>query len=442
MENQVLYLSFFLTFLYIGMTFRKWKKSGDASKLPPGPRKLPFIGNLHLFITTPAHHCLRHLVKRYGSVMHLQLGQLPAFVLSSEETAKAVLKTHDLIFSSRPPLHSVKLLTYNFTDIGMAPYGDYWRQARKKCSTELLTHMRVQSFRSLTEEEMSNLIRDISSKARSVINIKKMVISSALSIISRAAFGGKSIHQEEFRKLIPDIIALFGGLSLADLFPSIKLLHFTNVTRPKSKKLHQKVDEILENIIMEHRARRAAGRTEQDDLVSVLLDLQDEGELEIPLTTANIKAIILDMFTAGSDTSSTVVEWAMSEMLRNPRIMEQAQAEVRHVFAGEGNVDEARLDELKYLKLVIKETLRLHTVVPLLAPRQSTERWRRICPGMSFGMAMIEIKIANLLYHFDWKLPGEEKPEDLDMTEVFSTVARRKHDLCLVPLPYLPTHMS
>ncbi|GKV26503.1 hypothetical protein SLEP1_g35791 [Rubroshorea leprosula] len=416
MENQVLYLSFFLTFLYIGMTLRKWKKSVDASKLPPGLRKLPFIGNLHLFITAPAHHCFRALAKRDGSVMHLQLGQLPAFVFSSEETAKAVLKTHDLIFSSRPPLHSVKLLTYNFTDIAMAPYGDYRRQARKICSTELLTHMRVQSFRSLREEEMSNLIGDISSKARSVINIKKVVISSALSIISRAAFGGKSIHQEEFRKLIPDIIALFGGLSLADLFPSIK-------------------------------AKRAAGRTEQDDLVSVLLDLQDEGELEIPLTTDNIKAIILDMFTAGSDTSSTVVEWAMSEMLRNPRIMEKAQAEVRHVFAGEGGVDEARLDELKYLTLEVAHCCYFagsKTKHREMDPNYWTEA-DKFFPER-FLDSTIDYK-GNCFEFIPFGTgrricPGEEKPEDLDMTKVFSTVARRKHDLCLVPLPYLPTRMS
>lgn len=70
------------------------------------------------------------------------------------------------------------------------------------------------------------------------------------------------------------------------------------------------------------------------------------------------------MFASGSETSSTSVEWAMSQLLKNPSLMEKATAEVRQVFNGKGYVDEAQFGELKFLKLVIKETLRLHNPVP------------------------------------------------------------------------------
>ncbi|KAK8997166.1 hypothetical protein V6N11_020650 [Hibiscus sabdariffa] len=174
--------------------------------------------------------------------------------------------------------------------------------------------------------------------------------------------------------------------------------------------------------------------------------------------------------------------------------MEKAQAEVRRVFDRKGEVNEGGLSELKYLKLVMKETLRLHPALPLLLPRESKESceingfeipaksrvivngwaigrdpryWaeaetfnperfldssiefkgvhfeyipfgagRRICPGIAFGMANVELPIAQLLYHFDWKLAGGTKPEDLDMDEVFGATVARKHDLCLVPIPY------
>ncbi|KAK8622934.1 hypothetical protein V6N13_117831 [Hibiscus sabdariffa] len=87
---------------------------------------------------------------------------------------------------------------------------------------------------------------------------------------------------------------------------------------------------MLESIIEEHRASSANPKNVDDvteDLVDVLLNLQGHGGLEFPLTTDSIKAVVLDMLVAGTEPSSSAAEWAMSEMLRNPRILEKAQAE-------------------------------------------------------------------------------------------------------------------
>ena len=187
----------------------------------------------------------------------------------------------------------------------------------------------------------------------------------------------------------------------------------------------------------------------------------------------------------------------MSEMLKAPRVMEKAQAEVRSMFNEKGHLDETAIDELKFLKAVVKETLRLHPPFPLLLPRESMEKckidgyevpqktriiinawaigrdsdfWveaerfyperfldssidykgtdfgyipfgggRRICPGMLFAMASIQMPLAYLLYHFDWKLPDGMKAEDLDMTEAYGIAVRRKQDLHLIPIPYNPS---
>ncbi|EOY13939.1 Cytochrome P450 [Theobroma cacao] len=473
MENQLPFLLFLLTFLFVTFralrTWRNTKSSSLPSMLPPGPPKLPLIGNLHLVIGTQPHRCLARLAQKYGPVMLLQLGEVSTAVISSPEAAKQVMKTHDSVFSERPYLYAAQFITYNFRDIAFAR-GDYMRQIRKICVLELLSNKRVQSFRPIREEEISNLVRTISSKAGSPINLKNLLYSSALSILSRTAFGGKCKHQDVFKKLIPDILALFGGLSIVDVYPSVKLLHLINAMRPKIKKLHNKVDEILESVIQERRATKLTtmtGESEVDDLVQVLLDIQDHGDLEVPISTSSIKAIILDMFLGG---------------------------EVRHVFAGRRDVDELGIHELKYLRLVIKETLRLHPTGPLLLPRecqvhcevngcvvpaksrvivnvwaigQDQNYWaqaekfyperfcdssinykgtdfefipfgagRRMCPGMSYGIASVELLLANLLYHFDWKLPNGKKPEDLDMTELFGASLQRKEDLCVVPIPH------
>ncbi|XP_070033812.1 premnaspirodiene oxygenase-like [Nicotiana tomentosiformis] len=143
-------------------------------------------------------------------------------------------------------------------------------------------------------------------------------------------------------------------------------------------KLHQKVDAALENIINEHIMNRALGSKGNsefggEDLVDDLLRIKETGELQFPITNDHTKAVISDMFVAGIETSAAVITCALSELMRNPNIMAKAQSEVRQVFKGKTSFDEKDLDKLSYLKLVIKETLRLHPPSPFL-PRQCTKQ--------------------------------------------------------------------
>ncbi|XP_059669713.1 desmethyl-deoxy-podophyllotoxin synthase-like [Cornus florida] len=496
------FLSFPILFTFILFLFMLFKtKIGSTSKLPPGPWKLPLIGNIHQFIGYLPHQCLRDLAIKYGPLMHLRLGQLSIVVISSAEYAKEVLKTHDIVFASRPFNPTVNIIFEN--DIVLAPYGDYWRQLRKLCIMELLSIRRVQSFRPIREEETSNLIKSISTHIGSLINLSEKLFSITYSITATAALGKKFHGQEEFISLIREALEIAAGLTFADLFPSVKMLAVITGLRPRAEKVHRKLDMILTTVIEEHKARQMAkqtsdGEADHEDLVDVLLKVQEEGNLEIPLTMTNIQSVILDMFSGGIETSATTLIWAMSELLKNPRVMEKAQAEVRHVLCQKGNIlNEDDLHELSYLKLVIKETLRLHTPLPFLVPRESRERceingyeipaktqvlvnswainrdlknWsdpesfvperfldssidykgthfqylpfgagRRVCPGMSFGIASVVLPLANLLYHFDWKLPEGEKQEDLDMTEAYGAAISKKRDLCVIPIAYTPS---
>ncbi|XP_048327964.2 desmethyl-deoxy-podophyllotoxin synthase-like [Ziziphus jujuba] len=427
------------------------KQSRSSTKLPPGPWKLPVLGNLHNLVGSLPHHALRELARKHGPFMHLQLGQVSQVIISSPRMAREIMKSHDLCFAQRPELFAMQLLTYGASAIAFAPYGDYWRQTRKVCTIELLSIKRVQSFASIREDEVWNLIQSIRSSA--------------------------------------------------------ELINFTarRMTTNKLKKVRGKVDQILENIIHEHRQKKMTqknggdeSRPREEDLVDVLLRLQQSGSLEFPLTIDNIKSLIWEIFSAGTDTSSTTVVWAMSEMMKNPRVIEKAQAEVRKLCQGnKGLIHEKDIQRLSYLKLVIKETLRLHPPVPLLLPRECREAckidgyeiplktrvivnawaigrdpeyWedaesfiperfdgnsidykgtdfeyipfgagRRMCPGIGFGMANVELPLANLLYHFDWQLPSGIQPENVDMTEAFGATVGKKNDLYLIAIPFTPS---
>ncbi|CAK9166891.1 unnamed protein product [Ilex paraguariensis] len=302
MEFQVPSISTLLAFLlFLIVVFRITVKRATANnstpKLPPGPWQLPLIGNMHQLLGSLTHHILRDLAKKYGPLMHLKLGEVSTVIVSSPEIAKQVMKTHDIIFSNRPYLLASWIISYESTNIVFSPYGDYWRQLRKICIMELLTSRRVQSFRSIREEETLNLIRSISSNGITPINLSKKIFSLTYAITARAAFGRNRKEQEAFISLINEAIKLAGGFSLCDMYPSLKFLQVISGMRPRLENIHKRIDEILENIVKEHKEKEKSTKTgeeaAEEDLVDILLKFQKHGDLEIPLTDSNIKAVIL-----------------------------------------------------------------------------------------------------------------------------------------------------
>ncbi|WCJ37093.1 cytochrome P450 family 71 subfamily B polypeptide 2 [Euphorbia peplus] len=500
MELNIISFSFLPSFFFILFIIGSKILKKKPIITPPGPWRLPFVGNLHQLATDQPHRRLTELAKMYGPIMHIQLGQVQTVIISSEALAKQVLKTQETHFLERPFILAAEIMLYNRTDIIFAPYGDYWRRMKKIAILELLSAKRVCSFRSVREDQVSNFIEKLHSEAvlESPVNLSHELLSLTNSIIAITSVGNKFKKQEEMISVITVAIVAAGGFSIADAFPSFnRVIPVVTGMRFSLGRIHRKADEILEEIIKEHKENRAAemSKNEADNILDVLLDIQENGDLEFCLTTNNIKAMILEMFGAASDTSSSTIEWAMSEMMRNPCIMQKAQKEVRQVCGIKGTMDEEDLHELKYLKMVIKETLRLHPPLALI-PRECREKsqlngydiypktrvlvnvwaigrdpksWKdperfyperfddssidfkgndfeflpfgagkRICPGITMAMVNIELIIARMLYHFDWKLPVGAESKSLDMSESFGLAIKRKTDLILTPIPYDP----
>ena len=296
--------SFFLFILVI--CWKRSKTKGQIhNKLPPGPWKLPLIGNFHHLLFSLPHRSMRDLAKKYGPIMQLQMGEVLAIVISSPKLAKEVLNTHDPAFANRASTVAVEALTYDISNMIFAPYGDYWKQMRKICVVELLSTKRVQSFRTIREEEVRNVIESIYLSEGSLpINLSEKIFSSSYSIASRAAFGKKCKYEKEFISLIKESSFLSGGFHVPDLFPSLKFLSFLTGMKSKLEKLHKSIDRILNDILNEHKMKRSAtsaskhepavGDHHDDlDLVDVLLQLQGTGELEFNITSNHIKAITL-----------------------------------------------------------------------------------------------------------------------------------------------------
>nr|CAB3457169.1 unnamed protein product [Digitaria exilis] len=491
------------------------RRSRRPSKTLPGPKPWPIIGNFNLLGALP-HRSLYALSKRYGPLMRVQFGSYPVVVASSVDMAKFFLKTHDLAFIDRPKMAAGKHTTYNYSNIAWSPYGAYWRQARRICADELFSARRLESFEHVRREEVHALLRDLHGDAGQVVKLKERLSTTSLNIITRMVLGRKGVDKEvvvasgggggsvttwkEFRWMLDELFLLNGVLNVGDWIPWLSWMDLQGYVR-RMKRVGKMFNRFMENVAEEHNQRR---QREGDafvakDMVDRLLQLADDPNLEVKLTRDSVKAFTQDLVAGGTESAAVIVEWAISELLKNPEVFAKATEELDGVIGRGRWVTEKDMAHLPYMDAIVKETMRLHMVVPLLSPRLSREdtsvdgydipagtrvlvnAWtisrdpdlwdapeefrperfvgskmdvkgqdfellpfgsgRRMCPGYSLGLKVIQLTLANLLHGFVWRLPDGMSKEELSMEEVFGLSTPRKFPLQAVVEPKLPAHL-
>ncbi|XP_038894090.1 cytochrome P450 71A1-like [Benincasa hispida] len=489
-------LIFLFLFLFFLLSLKLLSTKNTKVNLPPSPPQLPIIGNLHQLGSLP-HRSLASLAEKYGPLMLLKLGQTPTLIVSSAKLAKEVMKSYDTIFSNRAQNTAAKSLTYGCHDVAFASYGEYWRQARKLCVLELLSTKRVESFQHIRDEEVAKLVKRIGGVSSSVINLNQVLISTSNNIVGRCVLGEKYVNvNDEFGEVTRKDMELLSGFCVGDAFPWLGWIDALRGFHGQLKASFQTLDRLFEKTIEEHNEKMKSGDHNgscEKDFVGIMLKLQQQDTLDYRFTIEDFKAILLDMFVGGTDTTATGLEWTMAELMRNPTAMKKVQEEIRTIVGEKTKIEIKDTQKMEYMKCVIKESLRLHPPVPLLLPRETmgsvnlegyhippkTKVWinawaiqrdpkiwespnqftperfmhekksvdfkghdfelipfgsgRRKCIGMSFGIASFEYVLANLLYWFDWKLPAGEL---LDMTEQHGLSVFNKHSLKLIPIPY------
>ncbi|XP_054787731.1 cytochrome P450 81E8-like [Prosopis cineraria] len=453
-------------------TLKLLHQSRKFKNIPPGPFSLPIIGNLHQ-LTKPLHRAFHKISQRYGQIFSLWFGSRLVVVVSSPSAVQECFTRNDIVLANRPRFLASEYIAYNSTTVVFSPYGDHWRNLRRITALEVLSTHRLNKFLEIRRDEMKRLVQKLSQgscnhfeKVEMTSRLSEMTFNTMMRMISGKRYWGddnevRDVEEaSKFREMIKEVVPLGGANNPGDFLPILRLFDFDDLER-RLESLAMRIDGFLQGLIDEHRNAKQRANTMIDHLLSL-----QESQPEY-YTDQIIKGLALDMLFAGTETSAVTLEWAMSSLLNNPNVLENAKKEIDSHIGQERFIDEPDIPKLPYLQSIISETLRLHPTAPLLVPHEASndctigkynvprgtmvlvnawaihrdpqlwddptsfkpERFekegeasklipfglgRRACPGAGLAQRTVGLTLGLLIQCFEWKRVSEEQ---IDMRE-------------------------
>ncbi|KAH7842151.1 hypothetical protein Vadar_002036 [Vaccinium darrowii] len=476
-------------------------------KLPPGPRPLPIVGNLY-DVKPVKFRCFAEWSQVYGPIISVWMGSMLHVVVSSSELAKEVLKEKDQQLADRHRSRTVSMTSPDDgQDLVWADYGPHYVKVRKVCTLDLFSQKRIEALRPIREEEVAAMVESLSNDCTNPENLEKGLLlrkylgAVAFNNITRLAFGKRFMNTKgkiddqglELKSLVAFSFELEAKLTLAEHIPWLRWMF--PLEEDAFAKHRERRDRLTKAIMEEHTfARHKTGDTKQH-FVDALLTSKEEYEL----SEVTIIGLLWNMMHAGLDTASIIVEWAMAELIKNPRVQQKAQKELDRAIGTDRVMTESDFSNLPYLQCVAKEAMRLHPPTPLMLPHKANsnvkiggydipkrsivhvnvwavgrdptvwknpaefrpERFleedvdmkghdfrllpfgagRRVCPGTQLGINLVTSMLGHLLHHFFWTPPEGVKPEEIDMSENPGMVTYMRTPLHAIAKPRLLAHV-
>ncbi|KAI3820729.1 hypothetical protein L1987_08277 [Smallanthus sonchifolius] len=435
----------------------------------------------------------------YGPIFKMKLGSKLHVVINTRELAKVVVRDQDEAFSNRDQSAAALAITYGGQDIVFSNNNHNWRKLRKLFVHEVLSNKNLEASGSFRRDEVRKAIKDVFGKIGTAINVREIAFATETNVLTRTIWENTSDEVVKHRNLgaeiddvAANIVKIFGRVNLSDFFPSLARFDLQGVERDM-KMQRDKLDKLFSGIIEDRiksnfeRSQHEVKREGKKDFVQILLDHRDEKD-GTSLSMTQMKALLLDVMIAGTETTATTVEWAMACIISDHKVMKKVQEELDEIVGLNNMVEESHLPKLKYLDATIKETLRLYPIIPFLIPRSPSkactvggytipkgctiilnvwsihrdsrywdnpmkfnperflaDKWdykgnnlvyfpfgsgRRMCAGLPLAEKMLMLILASLLHSFDWSLPKGEEP---DFTEIFSIALKKTKPLIAIP---------
>ncbi|CAL9228192.1 unnamed protein product [Arabidopsis halleri] len=434
MDNCILLILTILVTILITKIFLLLAKPNK--NLPPSPRIcFPIIGHLHLLKQPLLHRTLSHLSHSLGPVFSIRLGSRLAVIISSPTAAEECFLTkNDIVLANRPRFIMGKYVAYDYTSMVTAPYGDHWRNLRRITALEVFSTNRLNGSAEIRQDEVKRLLQKLhglSVERPANVELRPLLTGLTINVIMRMMTGkrffeedegGKAAISLEFRELVAEILELSAADNPADFLPALRWFDYKGLVK-RAKRIGERMDILLQGFLDEHRANK--DRLEfKNTMIGHLLGSQEKEPHYYSDQT--IKGLILMMVIGGTDTSALTVEWAMSNLLNHPKVLETTRKNIDTQMESSLSSSSTRqllkeedLVNMNYLNNVVSETLRLYPVAPLMVPHLPSSD----CVIGGFDVPRDTIVLVNLwAIHRDpsvWDDPTSFKPERFEGRDQF-----------------------
>ncbi|KAI5425629.1 hypothetical protein KIW84_031445 [Lathyrus oleraceus] len=500
----LLLLSFPLIFLFL-LNHRR-KVSAAKRRLPPGPPGWPIFGNMFQLGEMP-HRTLTNLRQKYGPILWLKIGAINTMAILSAKEATIFFKNHDHSFADRTITETMRAHNYDKSSLALAPYGSYWRLMRRLVTVDMLVMKRINDTVSVRRKCVDDMLTWVAKEAVQLkegrgLHLSRFVFFMSFNLfgnlmLSRDMFDMESENGSEFFKAVMGLMEWTGHANVSDLFPWLRWLDPQGLRRKMDRDMGKALKFastfVKERLDLE--GVRDDDRTR--DFLDVLLEFQrNENQNSLNISDKDLNIFILEIFLAGSETTSSTIEWAMTELLCNRECMLKVKTELNSVVGGAKDVEESDIEKLPYLQAVVKESLRLHPPIPLLVPRKAVQEtefmgylipkdtqvfvnawaigrdpdvweeplvfkperfWdsdsksyktdykgqhyefipfgagRRMCAGVPLAHRILHLVLGSLLHRFDWELDSNVSALTMDMRDNLGITMRKFEPLLVVP---------
>ncbi|XP_036393035.1 cytochrome P450 2F2-like [Megalops cyprinoides] len=470
-----------------------WRGSGKGVRLPPGPTPLPLLGNLLQLNKREPFKTFSELSEQYGSVLTVYLGPQRVVVLAGYDTVKEALLDQADDFAGRAPLPFLQKAVRGY---GLAiSNGERWRQLRRFTLTTLRDFgMGRKRMEEWIKEESKHLIDSLSSTNSAPFDPRYFLSRAVSNVICALVFGRRFEYDDDnFLRLLQIISETlrFGSSpwgQLYNVFP--RLMDYLPGRQHHTFAEVDKLRAFVKERIRKHEESLSPD-CPRDFIDCFLIRLKQEKDCPTSeFNYNNMESTVLNLYLAGTETTSTTLRYALMLMIKYPNIQERVQLEIDSVIGRERGPAMEDRKSLPFTDAVIHEVQRFLDIAPLNIPHyairdivfrgysipkgtvilpmlhsvlRDKKQWdspwcfnpahfldendnfkkspafmvfsagKRACVGESLARMELFLFLVSLLQRFTFTCPGG--PDNLNITPELSSFARlpRKYQLIATP---------
>ncbi|XP_033007859.1 cytochrome P450 2J2-like isoform X2 [Lacerta agilis] len=408
---EALSLKVVLVFLATFLLLADYKKRIRPRDFPPGPGPLPLLGNIPHFGAKNPHLAARK-AEKYGNVFSIQVGKIWIVIVNGLHLVKEALVHQGENFIDRPVDPLSKEITRSLGVI--SSNGLTWKQQRRFAISMLRNFgLGKRTLEERIQEESRYLKEAIEAEKGQPFDPQFQINNAVSNIICSVTFGDRfDYHDSNFQKLLlflDEIMYLQACIwtQLYNAFPTL-MKHLPGPHQTLIKNWGQ-LKSFVREIIEKHEEQQR-NPSEPKDFIDAYLNQMAMEDAASSFHKDNLLQSTLDLFFAGTETSSTTLRWALLYMAIFPEIQARVQAEIDSVIGQSRQPAIGDKDSMPYTNAVVHEVQRMSSIVPLNVPRMTTKDTTLAGFHVPKGTILLANLTSVLFDKDEWETPNEFNP--------------------------------